>query len=98
WGRAAAAGAAAELLGFLGHEVREVAPAWDDETFASSWGTYMTGTAQHLVRAAERLHGQPVDASLLEPATRAWLVEAPPIPLIEYLEAGERLWAFARRL
>src|SRR5439155_424775 len=58
----------------------------------------MTGTAQHLVRVIERLHGQPVDPSRLEPATRAWLVDSAPIPLTEYLEAGERLWALTRRL
>jgi amidase len=95
---AAAATAAAEALGSLGYEVREATPAWDDDSFASSWGTYMTGTAQHLVRVVERLHGQPVDPLRLEPATRAWLIDAAPVPLIEYLEAGERLWAFARRI
>jgi amidase len=95
---AAAATAAADLLASLGHEVREVAPRWDDETFASSWGTYMTGTAQHLIRVVERLRGRPVDPGRLEPATRAWLVDSAPIPLIEHLEAGERLWAFTRRL
>jgi amidase len=58
----------------------------------------MTGTAQHLVRVVERLHGQRVDPLQLEPATRAWLIESAPISLIDYLEAGERLWAFARRI
>ena len=50
------------------------------------------------MRVIERLHGQPVDPSRLEPATRAWLVDSPPVALIDYLEAGERLWAFTRRL
>ena len=58
----------------------------------------MTGTGQHLVRVIERLHGQPVDPAKLEPATRAWLVDSPPVPLVDYLEAAERLWAFARRM
>ena len=52
----------------------EGAPAWDDETFPSSWATFTTGTLQHLVRVIERLHGRPVDPDELEPATRAWLV------------------------
>jgi amidase len=95
---AAAATAAAELLGSLGHEVREATPEWDDESFAASWGTYMTGAAQHLVRAVERLHGGTVDPSRLEPATRAWLIDSAQVTLVDYLEAGERLWAYARRL
>jgi amidase len=92
----AAASRAAELLAALGHDVREATPDWDDESFPASWSTYLTGTAHHLVRVVERLHGRRVDPELLEPATRAWLVDAEPIPLVDYLEAGERLWAFAR--
>jgi amidase len=46
----------------------------------------------------ERLHGRPVDVELFEPATRTWLVDAGPVPLVDHLEAGERLWAFARRV
>jgi len=88
----------AELLAQLGHRVREQAPDWDDERFPSSWSTFTTGTAQHVLRIIERLHGRPADAALLEPATRAWLVDAEPVSLIDYLEAGERLWAFARRV
>ena len=94
----AAATAAADALTALGHDVAEWTPPWDDDTFASSWATFMTGTGQHLVRVIERLHGQPVDAAQLEPATRAWLLEAPPTPLVDHLEAGERLWAFGRRM
>jgi amidase len=92
----AAAERAAEALAALGHDVREATPAWDDESFPSSWATYMTGTAQHLLRVVERLHGRPVEPDLLEPATRAWLVDSEPVRVVEYLEAGERLWAFAR--
>jgi amidase len=95
---AAAATAAAAALDALGHDVGEWKPPWDDESFPSSWATFMTGTGQHLVRVIERLHGQPVDPAKLEPATRAWLVDSPPLPLVDYLEAAERLWAFARRM
>ena len=73
-------------------------PAWDDDSFGSSWSTFAGGTCQHLVRVLERLHGRPVDPEQLEPATRAWLVDAPPMPLVDYLEAAERLWAFGRRI
>jgi amidase len=93
----AAAVAAAEALAALGHDVGERTPAWEDG-FPAAWSTYMTGVAQHLVRVVERLHGQPVQAELLDPATRAWLVESTPVTLIDYLEAGEQLWAMGRRM
>ena len=51
-----------------------------------------------MLRVVERLHGRPADPERLEPATRAWLVDAEPVALVDYLEAGERLWAFARRV
>ena len=73
--RAAAVGAA-EALASLGHDVREATPAWHDESFPASWATYMTGTGQHLLRVVERLHGRSVEPELLEPATRAWLLDA----------------------
>ncbi|HSD01365.1 MAG TPA: amidase [Gaiellales bacterium] len=95
---AVAATAAARALEKLGHQVIEGAPAWDDDSFGSSWSTFAAGTCQHLVRVVERLHGRPVDPEQLEPATRAWLVDAPPVPLVDYLEAAERLWAFGRRI
>ena len=95
---AAAARAAAEALAGLGHEVADGEPSWDDESFPASWGTYLGGTGQHLVRVVERLHGRRVDPDLLEPTTRAWLVDSPPVPLVDYLEAAERLWAFGRRV
>jgi amidase len=93
-----AAANAAEALAALGHDVREGAPNWDDEAFPGSWATYMTGTGRHLLRVVERLHGRQVDADRLEPATRAWLVDSEPVTLVDYLEAGERLWKFARDL
>jgi amidase len=95
---AVAARRAAEALAELGHDVQDGAPDWEDEAFPSSWETFMTGTAQHLMRVLERLHGRAVDARRAEPATRAWLLEAAPVSLLDYLEAGERLWAYSRRL
>jgi amidase len=89
---------AAAALRELGHDVREQTPAWDDEDFPASWATFATGTAQHVLRVVERLHGRPVDPAQLEPATRAWLLDAEPVSLLDYLEAGERLWGFARRI
>ena len=49
-------------------------------------------------RGLERLHDRPVDHDLLEPTTRAWLVDGPPVTLIDHLEAHERLIAFSRRV
>jgi amidase len=94
----AAARRAAEALAGLGHDVGEGTPDWDDDAFPESWGTFATGTIQHLVRVLERLHGRPVQPSRLEPATRAWAVESTPVALVDYLEAAERLWAFSRQL
>ncbi|HEY1369207.1 MAG TPA: amidase [Gaiellaceae bacterium] len=90
--------AAADALTDLGHDVREEIPDWDDAGFPDAWATFGTGAMQHVVRVLERLHGRPVRPELLEPATRAWLLETPTVSAVDYLEAGERLWAFARRL
>jgi amidase len=94
----AAARRAAQALAGLGHEVWEAEPDWDDGGFADGWATVVTGTVQHLVRLLERLHGRAVDPGRLEPTTRAWALESAPVGLVEYLEAAERLWAFARRV
>jgi amidase len=94
----AAARAAGELLASLGHDVEEVELGWEDGTFPSAWGTFMAGTGQHLIRIVERLHGGRVDPGQLEPATRAWLVDSPPVPLLDYLEAGEQLFQFSRQV
>jgi amidase len=94
----AAAAQAAELLADLGHDVREEAPDWDDEGFGAAWMTCGTGTMRHLLRVLSRLHGRPFDPDALEPANRAWLVDGPEIPMVEYLEAAERLVAYARRV
>src|SRR5262249_15963171 len=85
----AAARATAEALRQLGETVEpETSAPWDDESFPGAWSTFMTGTGQHLVRVAERLHGRHVAPELLEPATRAWLVDSAPVTLVDYLEAG----------
>ena len=94
----AAASEAAALLADLGHDVREESPDWDDESFPGAWSTVGTAALQHIVRVVERLHGRPVDRDKLEPATRAWVVDSEPVPLIDYLEARERLIAFSRRV
>jgi amidase len=88
----------ASLAADLGHEVRDWTPDWDDPGFPAAWATFITGTVQHLVRVVERLHGRPVDPGLLEPATRGWVIDSPPVALLDYLEAKERLIEFSRRL
>jgi amidase len=95
---AAAAESAALLCGELGHHVREQTPGWDDPSFPVAWSTFVTGTVQHLVRVVERQHGRQVDPQLLEPATRAWVIDSPAVALVDYLEAKEQLIAFSRRL
>jgi amidase len=94
----AAAEKAALMCADLGHDVTEQAPAWDDPSFPAAWSTFVTGTAQHMVRVVERLHGMQVDPDLLEPATRAWVIDSPPVALLDYLEAKEQLVAFSRRV
>lgn len=93
-----AAQRAATTLADLGHEVQEGTPAWEDDRFADAWSTFATTGMQHIIRALERLHEQPLDPDLLEPATRQWLADQPPVDAIEYLEAVERLRAFSRRV
>jgi amidase len=95
---AAAAESAALLCNDLGHRVCEWTPEWDDPLFPAAWSTFVTGTVQHMVRVVERLHGTQVDPELLEPATRAWVIESPPVALVDYLEAKEQLIGFSRRL
>jgi amidase len=94
----AAARKAAAALADLGHRVVEQAPDWDDEDFAADWSLLATGALQHIVAVVQRLHGRPLDPNLLEPATREWVVESPPVGLVELLEAHERLGAFSRRV
>jgi amidase len=94
----AAAERAAAALADAGHDVVEAAPDWDDPAFPPSWATFATGAMQHIVRVLERLHGRPLDPDGLEPATRGWLLGTPPVPLVDFLEASERLWAYSRRV
>jgi amidase len=93
-----AARKAADALAALGHDVREQAPDWDDESFPPAWDLGATGFMQHLVRVIERLHGRPMDPDGLEPANRAWLEGPPPIPVADFFEAAEVLRAYARRI
>jgi amidase len=93
-----AARRAATLLAEFGHDVREQSPDWEDDGFPSAWSTFVTGALQHIVRVLERLHHRRVDPELAEPATRAWLLDSPPVTLLDYLEAQERLIAFSRRI
>jgi amidase len=93
-----AAHRAASALAELGHDVEAETPDWDDDAFPGHWQTVATGTIQHLVRVIERLHGRLLNPDGFEPATRAWAVDSDPVGLGEFLEAGEALWSFARRL
>jgi amidase len=93
-----AARTAAAALADLGHDVREQVPDWDDEAVPAAWDAAGTGFFQHLIRVIERLHGRPVDVDALEPATRGWLYARPPLPVPDYFEAAEVLWAWARRI
>jgi len=88
----------AQALADLGHDVRDGTPDWDDEAFPASWEKFATGALQHIVRVLERLHGRAVDPERLEPTTRGWLIDSAPVPLVDYLDAAERLWAFSRRI
>lgn len=93
-----AARQAAALLSELGHDVVERVPDWDDDGFPDAWATIATAAMQHVIRVIERLHGRPVDPDALEPATRGWLLGVPPVALIDYMEAGEWMGRYARRL
>ena len=93
-----AAQRSAATLAALGHDVQQGTPDWEDDTFADAWSTFATTSMQHIIRVLERLHGQPIDPERLEPATRDWLANQPPVDAIEYLEAHERLRAFSRRV
>lgn len=93
-----AAMVAATSLDELGHEVGEWSPDWDDEEFPGAWSTFVTGALQHVVHVLERLHERRMDPEKLEPASRAWLVDSPPVGLTDYLEAHESLIRFSRRV
>jgi amidase len=89
----AAAERAARLLSDLGHAVREDVPDWDDDAFSGAWMT--AGTAS--MRAVMEMLGD-VDPSRLEPATRAWLIDAPPVPPAAFEAAIATLAEYARRI
>ena len=74
---------------------REVDPAILDMTARGTYGT-VYGTIQHLVRVLERLHGRPVDADRLEPATRGWAIDSAPVALIDRPWSRQELLAILR--
>jgi Asp-tRNA(Asn)/Glu-tRNA(Gln) amidotransferase A subunit family amidase len=75
----AAAHAAARLLASLGHDVEEWAPDWEDEDFGQHWMGAGAAAFRALAARFEALAGHPLDAALLEPATRQALA-APHTP------------------
>jgi amidase len=94
--RAAAEHAAAVLAG-LGHDVREGAPDWDDEGFPEAWMTAATAGMREVIAHLERAHGG-FDPAGLEPGTRAFLLDSPPIPREAFMGAAMALDAFAQRI
>jgi amidase len=94
----AAAERAAELLSGLGHDVREEAPDWDDDAFPSAWMAAGTAGMRSVIAMLERLHGRPVDPDRLEPATRGWLIDGPPVPPAALDEAVAALDGYAHRI
>jgi amidase len=89
-----AAERAASVLAALGHEVREQAPEWDDERFPGAWATIGAWSMRRIVRQIEEAHGRPLDPAALEPASRAWLVDGPPVTDAQHDEAIAALRAF----
>lgn len=93
-----AARRAADLLAELGHHVDVGVPDWEDHRLPQAWETFVAGVVQHLIRVVARLHGGRFDPKALEPATRTWALERPPILAADYLEAIEHLRALTRRI
>jgi amidase len=93
----AAARRAADLLADLGHDVREAAPDWDDDDFVRAWEVAGGAATGRLVDLLARWSGS-FDPQALEPASRAWLVDGPPIPADAYAWATGALERFAHRI
>jgi amidase len=89
----AAAERAAALLSDLGHDVREEAPEWDDDGFVDAWTAGGTACLRDVM---DMIGG--VDVARLEPATRAWLIDAPPVSRQACGQAIGHMFAFARRI
>ena len=81
-----------------GTTYEERAPDWDDERFPAALGTLRPSALATPAARLERMHRRPVDPARLEPATRAWIIDNPPVSAADHLEAAEHLWAFARRV
>jgi amidase len=94
----AAAERAADLLSGLGHDVREESPDWDDDAFPSAWMAAGTAGMRSVIAMLERRHGRPVDPDRLEPATRGWLIDGPPVPPAALDQAVAALDAYAHRI
>jgi amidase len=94
----AAAERAAGALAAMGHDVREQRPPWDDEGFPPAWELAGAYSMRRILETVARLNGRPLDPAALEPATRAWLVDAPPVPESDFAGAADRLRAFAERI
>jgi amidase len=94
----AAAERAAGLLAGLGHDVREQRPAWDDDGFPAAWELAGAHGMRRTLETVARLNGRPLDPAALEPATRAWLVDAPPVPDPVFADAVGSLRAYAERV
>jgi Asp-tRNA(Asn)/Glu-tRNA(Gln) amidotransferase A subunit family amidase len=89
----AAAERAAALLSDLGHAVREEAPDWDDDRFTDAWNAGGTACMRDII---QMIGG--VDPDRLEPESRAWLLDGPPVSREAYGEAMGRLFVYGRRI
>jgi amidase len=89
----AAAERAAALLADLGHDVREEAPDWNDDAFTGAWTTAATAGIRDLMYGIGEF-----DPAGLEPESRAWLVDGPPVSREAYGDALGRMFVYGRRI
>jgi amidase len=87
----------AALLADLGHEVREEVPDWEDDGFPQAWMAAGTASMRAGIAMVARMHGR-FDPDALEPATRAWLVDSPPVPEAALEQAMDAIVAYAHRI
>ena len=93
--RAAAARAARRCSPDLGHDVVEQAPDWDDDGFRAAWATFAHGAMQHLCACSSACTAAPSTPSGSSPRPAPGSLDARRSPLVDHLEAAERLCAFA---